>query len=106
MSELSRATAQYISNREMGVDRTGDRKGLHLSLREASPTSQDVPLPIGALSSDAGEVSICFCATSLVLWAGFVTLGTLEIVLVVGSVTGMAGTGGRSLCGELASGGL
>ncbi len=105
MSELSRATAQYISNREMGVDRTGDRKGLHLSLGEASPTPQDVPLPFGGLSSDVGEVSIC-CSTSLVLWAGFVTLGTVEIVLVVGSVTGMAGTGGTSLCGELASGGL
>ena len=66
MSELSRATAQYISNREMGVDRTGDRKGLHLSLGEASPTPQDVPLPFGGLSSDVGEVSIC-CSTSLVL---------------------------------------
>src|SRR5439155_20799021 len=31
------------------------------------PTSQDVPLPFGALSSDAGEVSIGCCATSLVL---------------------------------------
>ncbi len=69
------------------------------------PTSQEVPLPFGALSSDAGEVSIC-CSTSLVLWAGFVAPGTVEIVLVVGSVTGMAGIGGISLCGELASGGL
>ncbi len=95
MSELSRATAQYISNREMGVDRTGDRKGLHLSLGEASPTPQDVPLPFGGLSSDVGEVSIC-CSTSLVLWAGFVTL----------AVTGTVGAGGTSLCSELASGGL
>ncbi len=58
-----------------------------------------------ALSSDAGEVFIC-CSTSLVLWAEFVTPGTVEIVLGVGSVTRMAGTGGTSLCGELASGGL
>jgi hypothetical protein len=56
--------------------------------------SQEVPLPFGALSSDAGEVSIC-CSTSLVLWAGFVTPGTVEIALVVG-------TFGTSLCGELA----
>ena len=89
----------------MGVDRMGDHKGLQLSLREASPMPQDVPLPSGGLSSDAGEVSLC-CSTSLVLWAGFVTPGTVEIVLVVRSVTGMAGTGGTELCGELASVGL
>ena len=44
------------------------QKNREVDAKEGSPTSQDVPLPFGGISSGAGEVvSMCCCATSLVL---------------------------------------
>jgi hypothetical protein len=77
--------------------------------RQGSPTSQDVPLPCGALSIDAGEVSTGCCAISLARRAGLgtvETMGTGGHVPGGGSGRGTAASGGMSLCDELAGGEL